>query len=149
MADVSRPGLALPDYLASLRLKRWQPGVLDCGVFMADWVREITGRDPIADVRGCYATERQFLRILRREGGFAASCVARLKAVGFRETATPGAGDLALVLAPYAIRRGKTQRRPTGAICVAADRFAVVTSDLGLVIAGRDQLPPLQAFTHA
>jgi hypothetical protein len=84
MADVS--GIA--DYLASSRKRRWQPGVLDCGVFMADWVVLLTGRDPIADVRGTYTSERQFLRIIRREGGFEASCAARLRAFGFREHAS-------------------------------------------------------------
>lgn len=137
---------ALADYLASLRARRWQPGVLDCGVFMADWVMALCGRDPIADVRGSYATEKQFLRIVRHEGGFVASCGARLTRVGFVETLQPRAGDLCAVLAPYASRRGKLQRRPTGAICVDAVRRAVVTSDLGIVIAGEAALPLLKAW---
>src|SRR6266403_456887 len=101
MADVSA---ALADYLASLRQRRWQPGVLDCGVFMADWVMLLCGRDPIADVRGSYRSEKQFLRIVRREGGFEAACAARLARVGFSETEFPIAGDLMTVLAPFAQR---------------------------------------------
>jgi Domain of unknown function (DUF6950) len=143
MADLST---ALSDYLASLAGKRWQPGALDCGVFMADWVLQITGIDPIADVRGRYRTARQFLRIVRAEGGFERSCRRRLEAVGYRPVAQPGAGDLAIVLAPYAARRGKLQRRPTGAICAAPGHCAVITSDLGLVIAGADRLPVAAAW---
>ncbi len=51
------------------------------------------------------------------------------------------------VLAPYAERRGKIQRRPTGAICVDGGRRAVITSDMGIVIAGNDRLPMLRAWT--
>ncbi|WP_316188329.1 MULTISPECIES: DUF6950 family protein [unclassified Bradyrhizobium] len=136
----------LLDYLASLAQRRWAPGVLDCGVFMADWVVACGRPDPIADVRGSYDSERGFLRILRREGGFEASCAARLARVGGVETADPAAGDLAVVLAPYAIRRGKLQLRPTGAICVNPAMRAVITSDLGLVIAGDDALPLMRAW---
>jgi Domain of unknown function (DUF6950) len=144
MADVSE---ALSDYLASLRGRRWQIGALDCGVFMADWVLRLTGRDPIADVRGRYRSQHQLLAILRREGGFERSCAKRLAAVGFVATDQPGAGDIVAVLAPYAMRRGKLQRRPAGGICVAADLTAVVTSDIGVVIAGRQRLPRLGAWT--
>jgi hypothetical protein len=141
MADLP----SLSDYLAAMAGRRWRPGVLDCGVFMADWVCAVTGIDPIADVRGSYTTERQFLRILRREGGFEQSCARRLAAVGYVETSRPGAGDIVTVLAPYAVRRGKIQQRPTGAIGVDQTRRAVMTSDLGLVIA---PLPTRRAFTY-
>ena len=144
MADIH-----LSDYLASLRGRRWQPGELDCGVFMADWVLKVCGRDPIADVRGTYSSERQFLRIVRREGGFERACAARLAAVGFRETGTPAAGDITTVLAPYAQRRGKIQRRPTGAICVSTAERAVITSDMGVVISGDEALPVINAWTFA
>jgi hypothetical protein len=138
---------ALADYLASLRRRRWQPGILDCGVFMADWVKQVCGVDPIADVRGTYSTEKQFLRIIRSEGNFEKSCAARLEAAGFMPTQQPNAGDIMTVLAPYAVRKGKIQRRPTGAICVSDRMRAVLTSDLGVVIAGNDHLPMIRAWT--
>jgi hypothetical protein len=144
MADVSA---ALAEYLASLRRRRWQPGILDCGVFMADWVVALCGRDPIADVRGSYSTEKQFLRILRGEGGFEKSCAARLAAVGFRDASSPLPGNIMTVLAPYRVRRGVIQRRPTGAICVSATMRAVVTSDMGIVIADEKRLSMIKAWT--
>ena len=153
MADIPAAALKqdmLADYLASLRQRRWQPGVLDCGVFMADWVMIVCGHDPIADVRGTYATEKQFLRIVRREGGFEAACAARLARVGFCETMSPRAGDLMTVLAPFAQRRGKILRRPTGAIADNETLRAVITSDLGVVIANEAALPTLKVWTlHA
>lgn len=149
MADLPAAAVVteLADYLAGLRKRRWQPGLLDCGVFMADWALQLCGRDPIADVRGSYHTERAFLRILRREGGFEKSCAARLAGAGFIETAMPMHGDLMTVLAPFARRRGAIQRRPTGAICVAGQLRAVITSDLGIVIADNERLPMLKAWT--
>lgn len=137
----------LSDYLASLAKRTWQPGVLDCGVFMADWVRLICGVDPIADVRGKYSSEREFMRIVRREGGFEESCGARLRAVGMRETFFPSQGAIMTVLAPYAIRRGKIQTRPTGAIAVTSKFRAIITSDLGIVISNPENLPMLKAWT--
>lgn len=139
--------MTLADYLRSMRDRRWKPGTLDCGVFMADWVQARTGVDPIADVRGTYDRERQFLRILRREGGFEASCAARLAAVGWRETQKPTAGDVIVVMAPYAVRRGETQYRPTGGLFVGADMHAVMTSDLGLVVVKKELLPLIRAWT--
>lgn len=149
MADFSASieASSLPEYLASLSKRKWYPGILDCGVFMADWVMRRCGRDPISDVRGTYSTERQFLRIVRREGGFEKACATRLNRVGFHETDTPAPGDIMTVLAPYAVRRGEIQRRPTGAICVSSNRRAVVTSDLGIVIADEMRLPMISAWT--
>ncbi|HYD66163.1 DUF6950 family protein [Azospirillum sp.] len=144
MADIPR----LKNYLSSLAGRRWQPGALDCGVFMADWVMAVRGVDPIADVRGTYSSEREFRRILRREGGFARSCARRLAAVGYAPTPAPAGGDIAVVMAPYAVRQGRILRRPTGAICVSDRLLAVITSDLGIVIADQDRLPLLEAYHH-
>ena len=143
MADVS-----LKAYLAALVDRGWRPGALDCGVFMADWVWAVRGVDPIADVRGSYSTEREFRRILRREGGFEKSCAVRLARVGYTPTEAPAASDLAVVLAPFAVRGGKILRRPTGAICVSEKLSAVMTSDLGVVIADNKLLPVIKAYHH-
>lgn len=137
----------LPDYLAAVARRRFRPGELDCAIFMADWAVMMGRCDPIADVRGTYSTERQFRRILQREGGFIAACVARLLKIGMRETTTPAAGGLMCVSAPYAKRRDKIQRRPTGAVAVSSTQWAVVTSDLGLVISDGSGLPMLKAWS--
>lgn len=136
--------MTLAEYLHSVASLRWKAGTLDCSVFMADWVRELTGRDPIADVRGKYTTDKQMWKIVRSEGGFEAACAARLSAVGMRETNNPQPGDVVMVNAPYAKRRGKIQSRPTGAIAVDGNKRAVMTSDMGLVVA---PLPLLKAWT--
>ncbi|WP_416194004.1 DUF6950 family protein [Nitrobacter sp. TKz-YC01] len=138
--------MTLTDYFASVLRRRWSPGTWDCSTFMADWVVNVCGRDPIADVRGTYSSEREFQRIVAREGGFIAACHSRLTAVGMRSTETPEAGDIVAVDAPYSVG-GEIRRRPTGAICAAPRCHAVVTSDMGLVMDSDDRLPMLRAWT--
>lgn len=145
--SVGNCGVTLADYLASTIKRRWKIGELDCSTFMADWAVARGRPDPIADVRGRYSTEREMLRIVRKQGGFLMACKARLEAIGMKETLVPQEGDIVAVKAPYAIRMGEIQRYPTGALCVASDRFVVVTSDLGLVIASPAELPLLKAWT--
>lgn len=144
MAEIST---ALKLYLTSLSKHRWRPGEMDCGVFMADWVRMVCGCDPIADVRGSYTTVEEFELILAAEGGFLRACAARLRRVGYQRTRMPSAGDIAAVMAP-SVLDGRVVMRPTGSICVSDRLRAVMTSDLGVVIAGEDALPLVRAFTH-
>lgn len=138
--------MTLAEYFRSVASKRWRVGTMDCAVFMADWVREVTGLDPIADVRGKYATDKQMWKIVRAEGGFEASCAARLAAVGLNETESPKHGDILVVDAPYKQRRGKNICHPVGSIFADGMHF-VMTPDLGLVGARNDQLPLLKAWT--
>lgn len=138
--------MTLAEYFEASLHKRWSPGTWDCSTFMADWVRNVCGLDPIEDVRGSYFSERAFQRIVSREGGFIAACNARLSAVGMRSTLAPVAGDIVAVDAPY-LSNGSMRRRPTGAICAAPNCHAVVTSDMGLVMDSRDNLPMIRAWT--
>ena len=135
-------------YLASFERCKWKAGELDCGVFIAGWVKELTGFDPISDVRNGYSTERQFLRILRREGGFVRSFSLRLIRSGFVETLSPRQGDVAAVLAPCRSRSGN-RLLPTGAICLDHTWRAVMTADSGLVLARSSALPSIKVYTNA
>jgi hypothetical protein len=140
--------LTLPKYLASFARTRWQFGELDCCTFASDWSLLHFGVDPMRDLRGTYSTERQYMKLVRRLGGFERCCVDRLVAAGFRETAAPVAGDLMMVRAAYAVRRGKVQQRPVAAICVSPTSRAVITPDRGVVIANEDRLPMMRAWTR-
>lgn len=138
---------ALADYLRLIAARPFKPGSLDCCIFMADWIFRVTGKDPIADRRGSYSTEREYRQLLRAEGGFVAACGARALAAGLHETEAPKAGDVLLVDAPVAVRSGRVIRFPTGSICVSERMRSVVSSDCGLVIAGIDALPTVKAWT--
>jgi len=55
--------------IESARRRRFAWGVHDCGLFVADVCLALTGRDPIADLRGRYRTPASAWRALVREGG--------------------------------------------------------------------------------
>lgn len=80
----AQPTTRLPDAatrLAALVRQRhnvpfaW--GVSDCAMLAFDATLAATGRDPIPDLRGCYTTGAQAMRLLRRLGGFAGLLRAR------------------------------------------------------------------------
>jgi hypothetical protein len=139
--------LTLPDYLDEVARRQFQPGSLDCAIFMADWIMQVTGLDPIADKRGAYSTADQYRELLKAEGGIVKACHTRALAVGLNETDNPKAGDPMLVNAPIQVGESRVIRFPVGAICVSETMRAVVTMDRGLVIAGSDVLPTIKAWT--
>jgi len=106
-------------YLDALLFTRLQTpfnwGTNDCALFAADAVRDTTGEDLAANLRG-YTTARQALRIISAHGG--------LQAIATRALGEPlpptyaCTGDVALVPASNA---GK---RLALAVCVSAERAA-------------------------
>ncbi len=139
--------MILADYFASIARRRWGYGSLDCSTFISDWAVLCGLPDPMKDLRGRYHDQKSYLRLVRAEGGFLVACKARLEAVGMREAVKPKAGDLLVVQAPFAERKGCILSRPTGAIAADPYHVAVVTSDIGMVIAGQDRLPVVKAWT--
>jgi len=55
-------------------------GLNDCAMFAADWVRDCTGDDVVADLRGAYASSEAAAAVLARHGGLLAMVNARLPA---------------------------------------------------------------------
>lgn len=93
-------------------------GSNDCCIFAADAVREITGIDHAADVRGSYRTERGAARVLAQLGG-----VAELAAKHCQECPPLMArvGDVCLVM------QGP---REALAVCVGAQLVAPASGGL-------------------
>jgi hypothetical protein len=133
----------LADYLESVTRRR---GLLDCCAFMADWLVANDLPDPMGGQRGTYTTRREYRALIRREGGIMACCSRRLAALGLRETNSPQTGDVALVMAPFAVRHGRPLFAPTGAICISPTQRALVALDAALVIA---TLPTVKAWRLA
>lgn len=86
----------LEQFLAQAARECFAWGERDCGLFVADWVGLVTGRDPAADLRGRY----------RDADGAATACgcaglagtVARLaRAAGLERTSNPAHGDIGIV----------------------------------------------------
>jgi hypothetical protein len=78
---------------------RWQWGFTDCTLFAADWVVEVTGKDPGADLRGTYFDADGAAAILRAAGGAERLVGGKLSALGFQRVQTPRDGDIGMVLA--------------------------------------------------
>lgn len=85
-------------------------GTADCGTFAADWVREVTGRDPIARVRGSYRDADEAVRMHGRLG-LARHVDQCMRGSGFARTRAPRAGDIgAIVVADVLFCAIKTHR---------------------------------------
>lgn len=59
---------ALAQYLAEVRGTRFRPGSHDCGMFVAGWVRRITGVDHGARWRGRYRGMARLAEIMAQDG---------------------------------------------------------------------------------
>lgn len=84
----------LAEFTTGRRLQPYAWGTNDCVTFAADAVWAITGTDPIADLRGQWASKESAMTVLAGEGGLIAAMDARLprKATAFAQR-----GDLVLV----------------------------------------------------
>ncbi len=87
----------LSAYVARAAAQTWEWGRADCTLWPADWVREATGIDPAARIRGLYADGAGARRIIRAAGGLPALIGAEMKHHGFRGTTAPQAGDVGIV----------------------------------------------------
>lgn len=93
-------------WLASTARMPFAPGSHDCALFAAGAVQAITGVDLAADWRGRYRTLRGGVRVLRKAGYADHIALARAH---FPATATPCAGDLAVITTPEGPALGVVQ----------------------------------------
>jgi len=128
-------GRGLAEFLATLAGRKWEWGRTDCLMVLADWFVVQRGWDPVAEWRGTYSTEAECLRILEREGGIV-SLVEKIVHGICPRTNSPQAGDIAIVRTP----------KMTGAICVSESMRAILTTDIGLLIANEKELPLVAAW---
>lgn len=73
---------------------------MDCVHFGGEWVREATGRDPIAPWRGRYSSILGAKKFIRRNGGLFAMVSAEMARCGFDRTTRLEHGDVGLVEVP-------------------------------------------------
>lgn len=90
---------ALADFLRRASAEPFVYGEWDCAMFMANWVREQTGRDPAEALRGAYSGETGWRRIVLREGGLRALVGSLARTAGLVEIdpATAMPGDVGVV----------------------------------------------------
>lgn len=95
-------------------------GVSDCCLFCADWVQELTGRDPAENFRGSYATEAEMAAILERYGGMQA-LVSHLLKIEPKGPICARRGDIVMARTPYGDAVG---------ICVGHEAAFVTATEL-------------------
>lgn len=108
-------------------LRRWATtdfawGRTDCAIVLADYVRDLTGRDGAAHLRGRYTTKAGCNRVsgfLRR--GLAAVVGECAGNVGLAVCAAPQRGDIGVLKF--------TEQAFAGAICLGGDRWALKSPD--------------------
>lgn len=91
------------------RLTPYAWGTNDCVTFAADAVWAITGVDPIADIRGTWASEEEALSVLESKGGLVAACDALFERIDKNYAQH---GDLCMVR--------DANRQPSLAVCIGA-----------------------------
>ena len=96
-------------FTSARRMLPYQPGTHDCVTTAADWVLEIRGTDPIADIRGSWDSAEGAAAALEAQGGLIAAMDARFTR---KPKAKAERGDLLLVK--------DAAGQPSLAICVGA-----------------------------
>ena len=66
------------DFIARTRRLTFKWGEIDCCLWSANYVREATGIDPAADLRGCYSTAFGARQVLMAQGGMEAIARKRM-----------------------------------------------------------------------
>ena len=108
-------------------------GESDCVLIAADWVRQVRGVDPAADLRMTYASAAEAQRVLGWFTDPLAVVGPRMEAAGLARTDAPVRGDVAVVDLPDA--RGRL--RPHGAILFGR-AFWAARGEAGVVCLSRD-----------
>jgi hypothetical protein len=87
----------LSDFFRAYERKPWQPGHVDCCLFVAAWSIWLGHPDPALDWRGSYDSDQGFREIISKAGGVVPlfeRCAARIRA---RRVQRASVGDVAVI----------------------------------------------------
>ncbi|EPE98620.1 DUF6950 family protein [Rhizobium grahamii] len=103
MAELVAEKLAA--FLATQSVRPWQPGTVDCCLFLADWAVWIGHRDPAAHLRGMYDSDDGFRAIIAAHQGVVpvvSQCVANING---KRVQRPSCGSVGVIGSPANINR--------------------------------------------
>jgi hypothetical protein len=116
---------ALDVYLEAASARVVRPGVFDCALFSADWLRTLGFDDPAHDFRGRYTTWRGMRRVLKRAGGLVAAVRPGLEALGLEHVTSAARGDVGVVRC-----LASTGDADAAAICLGAHWVSIAPDGL-------------------
>lgn len=94
-AVVTEAGLRA--FVEAYREQPWQPGKIDCCLFLAAWAIWLGHPDPAEHLRGTYDSDEGFRTIVERAGGVVcvvARCVAK---IGGKRVQRASCGDIGVI----------------------------------------------------
>lgn len=87
----------LSEFIAKSRKRQWQPNVMDCCAWPAEWVMLNGHPDPMTRWRGAYATEAEAEALIAEAGALEGLWRIGMGDVGLPEVDTPEKGDIGLI----------------------------------------------------
>jgi hypothetical protein len=122
--------IELQEFLRDSAKKKFDWVSCNCGFWVCEWIKLVTGNDPVDDIRGRFKTASGFRRFVMSSGGNEAFSCSIAKRAGLVGTDRPMLGDIGLVA---------TGDGATMAIKLDADKWACKTLD-GIAIAPFGQI---------
>lgn len=119
-AMVTETGLRA--FVDAYREQPWQPGRVDCCLFLAAWAIWLGYPDPAEHLRGTYDSDEGFRAIVERAGGVVAVVSPCAIRIGGKRIQRPSCGDIGV------IGNTKDLRCQFGAI-FDGDRWLIRTPD--------------------
>ena len=87
----------LADFLRVYGEKTWQPGKVDCCLFLAAWAIWLGHPDPAAHLRGVYDSEEGFRAIIEQTGSVTVLVGSCASLVGGKRLQRPACGAIGVV----------------------------------------------------
>lgn len=95
----------LERYISAAEDKPWAPGVVDCCMFVSDWVELITGLDAGRFYRGIYSCDDGISKITTEMNGLVRIFETCAADMGLHETFNPVVGDVGVIGSELNIQR--------------------------------------------
>src|SRR5689334_12941110 len=87
----------LSEFLPAYALRAWEPGSVDCCLFLAEWAVWLGYRDPAEHLRGTYDSEEGFRRHIEIAGSVVALVGDCADRIGGQPVQIPTCGDIGVI----------------------------------------------------
>ena len=75
----------------------WQPGTIDCCMFLASWAMFLGHVDPAQHLRGTYDSEEGFRRIIEASGGVVPLVASCVRSIDGKIASAPVVGSIGVI----------------------------------------------------